>query len=303
MTEVFLTSEQKALSDFFFKYDFELGWDIPNLYYYRSGSSLKTIFDKNNIILRLTRADHFPDKLEGKAVEVYYDIALESMLESGKITQEQFEELAEVEMPDRTLLIHESDLGIGAAKWEEFDAYVICFSTQKDDPFMYERYVHKKTAGGFCVEFSGVEMKSLSDKSINNESNIKLIQVMYGSQVIRYIEDQVVNVISDPFLYKNRKEVLGEVLHQVQFSAKRSRYYRENEIRMVVYLAKDDEKEHPDIFWKTDETGKKQKKYLYFQVPKYMVFNVTSNPNNDPNATVTVMNYIQTQGYSMIEGA
>ncbi len=294
MKEANLTKEQEALFDFFFDYSFEFGWDVPDLYYYRSGSSLHSIFEKDSIILRLTLAEYFDDKLEGKAVEVYYDIALENLLADGRITQEQYEDLIEIELPKRRLIIHRTETEENHAKWEEYDTYVICFSSKKDDPYMYDRYVHNKATGGFCVEFSGIEIKSLSHDSMKNESIIKLIRVLYGKQAVSYIQEQIISIIQNPFLYKNRTQVLGEVLTQVQFSAKRSRYYRENEIRLVVFLAKDDHKKHPTLY--KDDTGKN----LYLRIPKHMVFDVSADPSNDPSMTEEVIQFIEDQGYRMM---
>ena len=300
MNEVQLTAEQEALAAFYFNYDFELGWNVPDLYHYRSGSSIESIFESGNITLRLTAADCFEDKLEGKAVEVYYDIALEEMLRDSTITTKQFEELSQVEMPNRMLIIHKTDDGLNWGKWEEFDAFIICFSTVKDDPYMYEKYVHNKKSGGFCIEFSGIELRFISHLSMDNEAIIKLIPVMYGGRAVDYIKEQVQKVIQDPVLYDNKDQVLGEVLHQVQFSAKRNRYSKENEIRLIVYMAKSDYKEHPNIFRDINSSGEKKKEYIKFRITKNVVFNITPDPNNNPDTTAKAIKHIQTRGYSLV---
>lgn len=294
------TDEQDALFEFFFDYEFELGWDVPDLYHYRSGSSVSKMFNKDNLILRLTAADQFEDKLEGKAVEVYYDITLEKLARDGKITAEQFKDLSTIDIPDKTLIIHKTDEGMNWAKWEEFETYVICFSTEKDDPFMYERYVHNKSTGGFCIELSGIEIRSLSQLSIDNESHIKLIPVMYGEKTVRYLESQIMRVAGNSFLYKNRNEVIGEILHQIQFSAKRSRYSKENEIRLLIYLAKGDYSDHPNLNRDRDEKEKIISKYINFKIPKEVVFNVTADTQNEEQTTKRMMASFQELGYHFI---
>lgn len=294
------TDEQDALFEFFFDYEFELGWDVPDLYHYRSGSSVSKMFNKDNFILRLTAADQFEDKLEGKAVEVYYDITLEKLARDGKITAEQVKDLSTIDIPDKTLIIHKTDEGMNWAKWEEFETYVICFSTEKDDPFMYERYVHNKSTGGFCIELSGIEIRSLSQLSMDNESHIKLIPVMYGEKTVRYLESQIMRVAGNSFLYKNRNEVIGEILHQIQFSAKRSRYSKENEIRLLIYLAKGDYSDHPNLNRDRDEKEKIISKYINFKIPKEMVFNVTADTQNEEQTTKRMMSSFQELGYHFI---
>ena len=295
------SNEQDALFEFFFDYDFELGWNAPDLYHYRSGSSVSKMFNKDDLILRLTAADQFEDKLEGKAVEVYFDITLEKLVRDGKITSEQFKDLSTIDTPDKALIIHKTDDGMNWAKWEEFETYVICFSTEKDDPFMYEKYVHNKSTGGFCIELSGIEIRSLSHLGMDNESIIKLIPVMYGEDTVRYLESQIMRVAGNPFLYKNRNQVIGEILHQIQFSAKRSRYSKENEIRLLMYLAKGDCSDHPNLFRDKDEEGKIVSKYINFRIPKEMVFNVTADTQNEDHCTKRIMAFFQELGYQFIQ--
>lgn len=301
MTDIDWTDEYEALTSFSLRFDYGFGSVVPELYHYRSGSSLTSILYKENVVLRLTSAERFEDKLEGRAVEVYYDIALENMLNTGELTQKQFDELTQVEMPNKLLFIRKNEKGINEAKREEFDAYVICFSTVQDDPFMYDNYVHNKSTGGFCIALSGGEIKSLAQLGMKNEAFIRLIPVMYGWRAIQYIEEQVLKVIQNPFLYKNRKSVLGSVLQHVQFSAKRSRYSKENETRLVVYLAKNDAKEHPNLFRDTNDNGEVQKDYILFRIPKYMVFDVTADSQNESTTTQDVMSFIDAQGYRLLD--
>lgn len=301
MDELLLTEVDKALIDFTFSYRFEIPWNIDELYYYRSGKSLKHIFSKDDLILRLTVADQFEDKLEGKAVEVYFDIALEEMLNGGELSPKQFEELSQIDIPNVAMFCHKTDNGIPLFKWEEFSTYIICFSKVKDDPYMFEKYVHNKETGGFCVEFSSVELDSLSQYGMENEAIIKLIPVMYGYQTINYIKDEVRKLIQSPYLYQNKEYALSEVLHTVQFSAKRSRFNKENEIRMVVYLVKDDIGNHRDLYRDSNKTEEEKKKYLNFRIPKHMVFNVTSDPLNVPDMTERMKSYVLNQGYRMID--
>ena len=299
MINIDWTDEYEELTNFIFRFDYGCASIAPQLYHYRSGLSLTNIFNKSNVVLRLTSAERFDDKLEGKAVEVYYDIALENMLESGKLSQKQFDELTQLEMPNKLLFFYKNELGMDMANQEEFDAYVICFSTVQDDPYMYEKYVHNKSAGGFCMALLGGEIASLSRLGVKNEAIIKLIPVMYGSSAIQYIEEKVQKVIENSFWYQNRETVLGSILQHVQFAVKRSRYSKENEIRLVVYLRKDDTKEHPNIIRDTDENGEVKKEYISFRIPKYMVFDVTADLQNMPVATDNIMAFLDNHGYKL----
>ena len=124
---------------------------------------------------------------------------------------------------------------------------------------------------------------------------------MYGRHTIQYIEEKVQKVVQNSFLYKNREAVLGSVLQHVQFAAKRNRYSKENEIRLVVYLKKNDTKEHPNLFRDTNDNGEVRKDYILFRVPKYMVFDVTSDLQNMPETTKNIIEFLETQGYELLK--
>ena len=289
--------EQQALFDFILNFEFDRDVTSQELYYYRSGSSLISILGKENVGLRLTLAEQFDDKLEGKAVELYYDVALENLLNAGKIDRDQYEELIQIDMPNQIQIIYEKEDGTQMIKDKVFDAYIVCFSTKKDDPYMYNNYVHDKNSGGFCIEFFGGELESLSQIGVENEATIKLIPVMYGIQAIHFVEKQVLRIVQDPYLYVNKDTVIGMVLQYVQFSAKRSRYMKENEMRLVVYLAKDNVNDHPNICREHNKNGELDKNHMLFYIPKEMVSSVSVDSKNSIAITERMIKHIKALGY------
>lgn len=294
MGELFFEKEQDDLFRYMISCNENCFFADNELYHYRSGNSIKSIINEDAVRLRLSQAESFADKTEGKIVNKYYSIALKDLYESKRINMIQYKELLGYKLPDTMPFISEETETTYLVDEETFDVFIICFCTKKDDPYMYREYVKTKETGGFCLELSDVDVSSLTELSMNNNAHIKLATVLYGEAAIDAIKKEVDSIIQNEQLYSERKILISELLHRMQYITKDSCYSKENEVRMLVYVAKNDNNEHADFEIKKD--GKN--KYLYFRLPKYMLVNVTADPNNNPIITAEHLNSIYEKGYT-----
>ena len=265
--------------------------DYDKLYHYYSGTTLRKVLLKDAIVFRLAKASTFEDKMEGKAVEVYYDLALSELVHDGLITTKQYESFSAISVPDKLFLSRKTDYGMVAFGNTEYEEYIICFSTEENDPYMFENYV--KNADGYCLHFSGIDLRELTCKGLSNHAEIKLIPVLYGREVVDYIREKVLLIASNPIRSDNCNVYISALLHYVQYAAKLNKFSKENEVRLVVFRNKnagDDNRTESMVRIKDGN-------YLLFSVGKELLINVTPAPYNNANETKAVMDYLEKNGY------
>lgn len=272
-------------------YDELPGIEVPYLHHYRSGSSIENIFRNDGIYLRFTRGDSFPDKMEGKAIEVYYDLAIEDLLDQGKITAEQYQRIIGI-CPPHFMFTHEERNGIDFFTRAEFTPYIICFSTIKDDPHMYNLVKDTNTSGKYSFSMDTTVVSQLTQLGSKNDFQIKLRKILYGKSVVEYIQQKVLYMLKNPPLYSGAEAYLREYLHRLQFMAKLSKYKGENEVRMIVKVPKHHNSPHPDFFFEDDE------KYLFLKIPKSFVFKITPQKDNDKSLDDNLLSTLNKRGYS-----
>lgn len=274
-----------------------LAWDVQEkidydaLYHYYSGPTLRKVLTKDAIVFRLAAAATFEDKMEGKAVEVYYDLALSELVSEGAISPEQYDAFSKASVPDKIFLPRKTNSGINAFGNSEFEEYIICFSTKENDPYMFENYI--KNADGYCLHFSGMDLRELTCKGIDNQAEIKLIPVLYGRKVVDYIREKLLMIASNPIRTENYNEYISVLLHYVQYAAKLNKYSKENEVRLVVFRNKNAGDMNVNGVMNRIDDGK----YLLFSIGKEVLYKVTPAPYNGKIETVSVMDYLEDSGY------
>ena len=289
-----LSVENGAIFDFAFDNDYP--FVKPGnftLYHYRSVNSVGNIFNGDSIRLRMNRSDQFSDKMEGKAVEVYYDMALEELLAEGEITEEQFTFLSQIEPSNEEMFIFREDNDLKNAKCLEYDAYIICFSKVKNDPYMFEHY-GSQAEDKYCLELLTSQLEVLSHEDLGVGTRTEIIPVMYGKEVVSFLKNKIRQVVNNQFLYMNASILIDDLLHTIQFSAKRARYSKENEVRLVVFLPHG--AEYFDKRYVTD----KEKKCLWLNLPTHSVCNYWPKPGNSAENDEKIKNMLRTRGYSFL---
>lgn len=292
-----LTEDDWAQISAMWDWNIETQMHFDMLYHYYKGDTLRKVLKNDAVIFRLASASTFEDKMEGKAVEVYYDLALEELWEEGKITEMQFEKLSGISIPNRIQFVFQRSDGWGICKNEEYEEYIICFSTEKDDLYMYETYAHD--SDGYCLHFFGIEIEELRRLGMKNHAEIRLVPILYGKEVVDFIKEKVHEVISDAVKERNLEYYITDLLHYVQFAAKRKKYSRENEVRLIVFLPVKCGDQLSNIRFYTDT---KDHKYIFFSAPKHVLYDVSAAPYNAKTETSNVKAYLDSQGYqNMLE--
>lgn len=262
------------------------------LYHYYRGEDVLRVLRDDTITFRLASLSTFEDKMEGKSVEVYYDLALQELLQAKMISQKEFDELIAVSIPEQTWLMFNSDNGYKRFRLCDFDEYVICFSKEKDDPYMYENYC--KGSDGYCLEFPTIELKEVTCKALDNCAEMKLLPIYYGREVVDFIASTVLEILGDAAKKHHLKECIQDLLHIVQYSAKLSKYNREKEVRLVVLLPKQHNDKLPDIEYVN--TGD-DNKHIYLKIPKNVLSGISSAYFNAANETQQRIDSVKKCGY------
>ena len=285
------TIKEQEIFDLAFDNGIEPPNNISMLYHYRSGSSLDTIFREDGIRLRATLAENFPDKLEGRAVAVYYEEALDELLNENKITQEQYDNLSQIEMPEEEMFIFKSER-IMISRDLKFEPYVACFSTEMNDPYMFENY-GKNKKGKFCMGFYRSELENLTHSNMQEKVVAKLIPAMYGKQAVCYLKEKTLQVVQKTNLLKDAEILIPDILKALRYSAKRSKFAKDNEIRLVVCLPKDDD--HGRTRYEIEKT--KDGRYLWVRFAKHSVIGLWPDPNNDQVDNDSIREMLVERGY------
>ena len=268
-------------------------FSCDNLYHYYSGETIKKVLKSDKISFRLAEAATFDDKLELKATEAYFDLALDELKKEGIISETEFFELSNIEVPQRTLLMHPSHSGFGVWGQEEFEEYIICFATEKDSRYMFENYIDRES-DGYCVEFYETELKEICHKAMNNCAEMAFIKVLYGREIIEYLKKKIMEVMTQQYRKNNATLYIESLLHFIQFSAKRSKFSKEKEIRLVVLLPKGCCEILPDIAY----CKSKGKRYIYFNVRKDPYSDISPAPYNTKADNAATKEYLDRNGYA-----
>ena len=289
--EIIFSPEDDAIFDAAWSFDELPEIDVPYFFHYRSGKSIDSIFGKDRIRLQFTRDDHFADKMEGKAVLVYYDLAIEELLNQGKITEEQYNRIINVS-PPKMMLAHEKRNGINYYTEKEFDPYILCFSTEQNDPNMFN-LIKRKESGCYYFSIDTTIVNCLNQVGRKNGVHIRSERVMYGREVVEHIQKKVLYMFKKPYLSSAAEVFLQDYLHKLQFVAKLSKFKNENEIRTIINVPKKLNVTHPDIIF--DEN----REHLTLSIPKSYVFRITPKESNDKMQDKELFKELMNRGYQI----
>jgi len=266
------------------------------VYHYYKGEDVQRVFTRDKIVFRMAEAATFDDKMEGKAAEIYYDLALEELLNEGKLSENDFFQLSNIGVPKTALYMYPKTKDCYCSKNEESQEYIICFSAEKDSRYMFDHYV--KGDSGYCVEFYTLELEELQNVSMDNHARITLLPVLYGKEVVEHLKEKILEIVSKPQRKKHAKTYIETLLHYIQFSAKRSKYAKEKEIRLVVMLPKKSKKTLPNISFPPKENNKK---FIFFEATRNIYRNISPDPRNALEKNKTMNEFLRSNNYSEME--
>ena len=128
--------------------------DTPKvIYHYTDRDTTRKILTKDGLCFRMTRAEDFEDQSEGRTLEEYYQEAIENLRESGFLTDTHYRVLRKAKMPEMKPMTfyNPGDPSSIYLQGTGYTTYVSCFSTEKDDPKMIERYMKNESKRGIAL--------------------------------------------------------------------------------------------------------------------------------------------------------
>lgn len=284
--------------DKFYNFFLELLSDVNTaLYHYCSKETVLKIMQKDKVQLRLTRADQFDDKMEGKAFEVYYDIALEQLYYEKKINDAQRCQLEKIKVTDQREIFISNGKKSKLSN-EHVDPYIICFSTKENDPYMFENYVHtgkNKVKAGYCICSHSVILKGLFEKFLKENVRFDIDKVLYGSEVIEYIKKYIISALDKCSTIPDLREYTDEIFQKIQYIAKLSKFRFENEVRLIAYVPKN--ASYNGDIRKVMEGGKT---YIYIDLEKSAICGISPDENNLKEDDETLLKTLIDRKYECI---
>ena len=290
-----LTEEQLVEIFDLMAWDPRIDSEVEYLYHYYGTVASRSVFQQDYIVFRLAAASTFEDKMEGKAIEVYYDLAIDELLVEGEISREIAKELSCIKVPERTWLSYPYEGGGGRSGLYQHEEYIICFSKKKDDKYMYEAYCQNSI--GYCFEFSGVDLKELTCLGHKNGAEIRVSPILYGREVVDYLKKIIRDLCSNPIRRNNLAAYLQDILHITQYMAKLKRFSDEEEVRLIVFVPQKQIYAGNDIIRDVNE----EHKYLFLKAPKDMCLGVSCAPFNNREETEEMMKFLNDNGYSVLD--
>ena len=266
------------------------------LFHYYSADKVVKVFTEDGIRLRLAEVSTYTDTMEGIAVNAYYDLALEELHNEGIITSEQYDQFCKVAVPESLFMPNGEINGIRHWSRVKYRAYTMCFSTSVDDPFMFGNYGNGGEGERYCLHFTAGDLADLKTKGLDNDAEINLVPIKYGRSAIDFIKGYIIQIISNPYWLADYEECICNVLQNCHYTAKLSKHSKENEIRLVVFLPVGGNKNLPDIKYDSEDD-----RYIYFTIPKYMLYSISPSPDNTVQQTNTMVSYLETNGYILHE--
>ena len=271
-------------------WDPRIDTDVDFLYHYYGETASKSVFREDEILFRLADASTFEDKMEGKAIEVYYDLAIEELLEEEVISREVANQLSDIKTPSHIWLNFFSGRE-GRGGMHEYEEYIMCFSKKKADTYMFQNYC--KDSNGYCYEFSVIDLRELTYKGHRNGAKMKLEPILYGRAVVEYLKQQICAVCNNPIRCKNMTKYIEDVLHYTQYISKLKKFSDEEEVRLIVFMPRHHIYDCCDII-RSEEEGHK---YIYLKAPKEILLGVTCAYFNNKEETQEMMKCLRDKGY------
>lgn len=252
-----------------------------DIYHYTSESGFNSILfnsnDSENITLWASRYDCLNDKSEGKNIPKIYKETCEELLNDKKIKETFYNTIIKIKSSDKALFSFKPQQAKKSAM-KKCERYIISFSTQEDSLPMWNYYSKGNYYEGFNIGFYSNEIiKMLQDVFADKFVNVWLGPVVYdkGEQK-KVISDIILNLYNSD--YVNNEKFLTDFISQRLFDLnlvfKNEKYKHENEVRIVIDVAKN--KNEISVKYRTYKGYTIP--YIEIKIPKENVASVTLGP-------------------------
>lgn len=260
------------------------------VYHYTRAENIPNILQPKDIHIRMTHYEDFEDKLEGKVVDVYLDLALEKLLKEGKINQSIYLSLTPKNPPVKELFTFNKDFKSTYGKLLEYDTYIACFCKEKNYQYMYDNYAGDD---GYCVGFSQSGINEIAEHTFGKGFIVEYHPIMYGEEVVEFFYKKILKLVSLIEKIADLQSVLKILRKRVQYSSKLYGYSNEKEERLILKIAKGHTfpTKYPFTLGYNEE---RKRHFLELTLPKYCFWDIESQ-----NPTCEISDYLKKNNYKI----
>lgn len=224
--------------------------DQGALFHYTSASALKKILREEGIVLRFTKYGFVNDKSEGKVILDVYKSACNKLLREQKIGKSFYDEIIGLKKSgEKSFYIATPESGSGAGKmvYDEYDAYICCFSSLPDSLPMWNYYIKDTEGMGYNIEFKNLLLSGLYQSKWGglDRSNWGIYKIDYVdvsnenrgetfATFCRWIEE----LAHFEGNMEMVKKLLSGYLLRAELMYKHDCFKHEHEVRYVLYVPK-----------------------------------------------------------------
>lgn len=272
------------------------------LFHYTSLSAFESILtgDPNMITLWASRYDCLNDTSEGKLVTEVYKNVCKKLKKDNQIPNDMTIDLEKI-VPARTMLFKSKvDNKIKITRPESI-GYVCSFSKDQNSIPMWKCYSKDDMSKGLNIGFSVDKIKkSLSDFYSDMEVNIQVYPVIYDRTVqedlIENFVKQVINKYSSDYEFSIRYVISNQLtIWKLIFKHKSFEY--ENEVRIIVNIAKQSSNKKSNIDVKSRKKGQYKIPYIEIKLDKSVMTSAMAGPLLNENDIIKAQNIISNNEY------
>ena len=273
--------------------------DVFNLYHYTDLSVVDKIFTDDSITLRFTHEDCFEDKLEGKTVDVYFEIAINKMYKDGLITLDQAKHLYTIQVAKNKVLSQAGNNIFEKELVDSNDVYIACFTEKRESRYMVENYFRNDSKKGCRIEF--LTHNLLSNDTIKKSNigfTIESTKILYGQDIVDDICCFLKLLLQfEPDVYHPTfSNLLGIKLSNLKYAAKREKYRDENELKLILYVS---EKDNENEFIHKEGLAN-NKKFRDVIITKNSAWGIDFSESVSDDERDSIKNLVSSRGHRLI---
>lgn len=281
------------------------------LYHYTSPEGLLGIINNEKIMLRFSRYDCLNDINEGKELAIYYLEACNKSLKEGKISNEFFETINNIEFDFKRLITYKSgikcimedrEITIDThSTYKECELYICCFSLEPDSLPMWNYYLKNGSYQGYNLGFN-FNSTIIYDKSTEIGFEYHILPIIYMKetkiQIIRNIIEKFYNASVNSKDFSVCIDLIKDLLQNRILQFKSEHFAHENEVRIILCVPIDNSKIKREYGIKNGNLVP----YVYLDFEKSDLYTVTIGPLTEKEISTRTLESLKKdyEGYDFI---
>lgn len=278
-----------------------------DMYHYTSVDGLLGILQPKQMIFWFSDVNFLNDKREGKEVYRYFEALCKKLKNDNRISDDYYTFLRGLKRNQNKMYFpycyNEEKL---RTVLSTYDAYVLCFSQNKDSLPMWNYYSKSGTYQGYNIE---IDVQSFLDDIRKNRSGYNIV----SQKVLYNFEDGRL----DDLIIQNKKTAATEpeeakynilnALEEIRYVYKDDHFTHEKETRIVIFLPrkkppKKFEKEGHPFEVKFRTSNNYIIPYIECPIPKDCLSSITIGPLiAQQEAKQSLQKFLKSRGYNNVE--